>query len=176
MALLLETNTDPCVGEGSQTGSNRKEMEYNEEPQRARDKQLAASWATHACTSACDHRGGEGRGMRGQKVALGWEEKGKAREGKGERIRKERGERHSAARCASVPPHLSRLWHSGQCCTFLISLSSPLCLHTLHMASSDAVTWINDRPVTMHAGNTLSHRGHDVHQSETPSLHLGHDT
>ena len=176
MALLLETNTDPCVGEGSQTGSNRKEMEYNEEPQRARDKQLAASWATHACASASDHRGGREEEMRGQKVALGREGKGNAGKGKGERIRKERGERHSAARCASVPPHLSRLWHSGQCCTFLISRSRPLCLQTLHAASSDGVTWMSERPVAMHAGNTLSQRGHDVHQSGTPSLHFGQDT
>lgn len=97
MALLLETNTDPCVGEGSQTGSNRKEMEYNEEPQRARDKQLAASWATHACTSASDHRGRRGGDERAKSGV------GKGREGKrGGRERREDPERArgAAQRCS----------------------------------------------------------------------------
>lgn len=107
--------------------------------------------------------------------------KGQEWDGMGEGRKDERGGRECVPRraarvCVCVCVHLSRLWQSGQWCTFLISRSSPLCLHTLQAASSDGVTWISDRPVAMHAGNSLSQRGHDVHQSGTPSLHFGHDT
>lgn len=77
---------------------------------------------------------------------------------------------------ARVSSYRSVAWQSGQCWHFLISLSTPLCLHCLHAAISDAVTWISERPVATHAGKVLSHFGHDVAHSATPSEHFGQGT